>query len=170
MDGMCVADGVGGWARSGKGGADAGRWSRLLTHFCEKEVDEWWKGAPEYLSSAGKGNSADSEAGKPKERRRIRLSIGGGGGGGADLSGGWAQKVWKAGERAKEGMMREESRRRPLDPVEIMQRGYEKCLSCFLKEVSESCWDDRIATDSSFRGSTVLQRVCWRYYTTRRYI
>jgi hypothetical protein len=68
---MCIADGVGGWARNTKG--DAGRWSRLLTHFCEKEVEAWWS--------------------KKHEK--------------------------------------------PIDPVEIMQKGYERCLACILDEVSQ---------------------------------
>ncbi|WVQ85132.1 hypothetical protein IAT38_007297 [Cryptococcus sp. DSM 104549] len=89
-DGMCIADGVGAWARSGRGGADAGRWSRLLTHFCEEEVGDWWAGKTWYLA-------ADQGKGKGKEG---------------------------------EG----ELKRRSLDPVEIMQRGYEKCLSCAIAE------------------------------------
>ncbi|WVQ76915.1 hypothetical protein IAR50_006594 [Cryptococcus sp. DSM 104548] len=87
-DGMCIADGVGAWARSGRGGADAGRWSRLLTHFCEREVDGWWEGSEVYLKE--KKGAAEGE------------------------------------EEVRE--------RRPLDPVEIMQRGYEKCLSCAITE------------------------------------
>nr|ODO02146.1 hypothetical protein L204_00873 [Cryptococcus depauperatus CBS 7855] len=86
-DGLCVADGVGAWAQSGRGGANAGRWSALLAHFCELEVSDWCEGRQVY-SKPVKGK------GKESERRE----------------------------------------RRALDPVEIMQRGYEKCLSCAISE------------------------------------
>ena len=86
IDGMCVADGVGGWASAGRD-ADAGKWSRLLTHFCERETEAWW--------------AAD----------RAQES----------------EHVPESGARTS---------RKILDPVEIMQRGYEKCLSCMLHEVS----------------------------------
>lgn len=88
VDGVCVADGVGGWSRSGKGPGDPGRWARLLTHYCEEEVARWWAGADEYLTDPGD---------------------------------------WKRS-------FAREKQRRPLDPVEIMQRGYEKCLSCAAAE------------------------------------
>lgn len=97
VDGVCVADGVGGWSRSGKG-ADPGRWSRLLTHFCEEEVARWWAGTDDYIATE------------------------------EEVSG-WAARAWK---RSSEGGRH----RRPLDPVEIMQKGYEKCLACAATEVS----------------------------------
>ncbi|ORY22119.1 hypothetical protein BCR39DRAFT_552141 [Naematelia encephala] len=117
MDGMCIADGVGGWARSGRGDADAGRWSRLLTHFCEVEVGSWWAGDPAYLVNGG----ADATSDAPKSDK-------------ADDRGpsGWARKVWQRGAKESD----EGRKRRPLDPVEIMQRGFEKCLSCVTAEVS----------------------------------
>lgn len=108
-DGMCVADGVGGWASSGKNGADAGRWSRLLTHFCEREVDLWQNGKSVYamdqssLTSNSKGNQD------------------------------WTKKVWEAGGlKFSTGAVAR--KRKSVDPIEIMQRGYEKCLSCFTAE------------------------------------
>jgi protein phosphatase PTC7 len=108
-DAMCIADGVGGWARSGRGGANAARWSRLLTHFIREEVDLWWKGDSIYTERAGgrKAKKTWSEAwrdGKTKEDDTLGL---------------------------EEGM-----KRRKLDAVEIMQRGFEKCLSCVMSEVS----------------------------------
>ncbi|WWD22884.1 hypothetical protein CI109_107379 [Kwoniella shandongensis] len=121
LDGMCIADGVGGWARSGKGGADAGRWSRLLTHFCEEEVGDWWAGREVYLVSQ-----------KEKERTRRRTQDSGTAA--SSSSNGkekeWAKEAWKKG-KGEEGDGKE---RRPLDPVEIMQRGYEKCLACVTAE------------------------------------
>lgn len=90
VDGVCVADGVGGWSRSGKGPGDPGRWARLLTHFCEEEVARWWAGADEYLADSGDWKRAFARDKQPQ--------------------------------------------RRPLDPVEIMQRGYEKCLACAAQE------------------------------------
>ena len=92
-DGMCIADGVGGWARSTRGPADAGRWSRLLTHFCERETEAWWAGEEGYTIPVDRSSEDDSFGLEGRQRR-------------------------------------------PLDPVEIMQRGYEKCLACMLNEVS----------------------------------
>jgi hypothetical protein len=43
---------------------------------------------------------------------------------------GWAARAWKRG--AEGGKLH----RRPLDPVEIMQKGFEKCLACAAAEVS----------------------------------
>ncbi|KAK4685166.1 protein phosphatase PTC7, partial [Tremellales sp. Uapishka_1] len=114
IDGMCIADGVGGWAASGRGGADAGRWSRLLTHFCEVEVAAWWAGAEHYVIEGGKADSGHYNplAGKNP----------------------W---TWKT----KRGQTDDDSQglptgqtRRPLDPVEIMQTGFEKCLACVAAE------------------------------------
>ena len=115
LDGMCIADGVGGWARSGRGGADAGRWSRLLTHFCEVEVGQWWAGAEGYLDEAA------------LEERGMS---------------GWARRSWTKhrGEDSMEGL-EGGRKRKPLDPVEIMQKGYEKCLACVLAEVGFSPGD-----------------------------
>ena len=123
IDGMCIADGVGGWARSGRGGADAGRWSRLLTHFCEVEVGEWWAGAEGYLA-------LEVDRSKEEEvRRRREAAL-------ADEGvSGWARSAWTRRERdvgEGDGL----GGRRPLDPVEIMQKGYEKCLACVTAEVS----------------------------------
>ncbi|BEI93906.1 uncharacterized protein CcaverHIS019_0603650 [Cutaneotrichosporon cavernicola] len=97
VDGVCVADGVGGWSRSGTGPGDPGRWARLLTHFCEEEVERWWAGADDYMTTDD------------------------------DVSG-WAARAWKRGSEEKQ------KHRRPLDPVEIMQKGYEKCLACAAQE------------------------------------
>ena len=119
---MCIADGVGGWARSGGGQADAGRWSRLLTHFCEVEVTQWWAGKEEYAAASVDAASSDAGSSAREESG----------------SGGWASKAWKSiTDKSTDKSNAEEVKRRPLDPVEIMQRGYEKCLSCVLQEVSE---------------------------------
>ncbi|GMK54181.1 hypothetical protein CspeluHIS016_0107670 [Cutaneotrichosporon spelunceum] len=99
IDGVCVADGVGGWSRSGTGPGDPGRWARLLTHFCEEEVERWWAGTDDYMTTDG------------------------------DVSG-WAARAWKRGSEDR----KERKHRRPLDPVEIMQKGYEKCLACAAQE------------------------------------
>jgi hypothetical protein len=136
---MCVADGVGGWARSGRGGADAGRWSRLLTHFCETEVTAWWAGKEEYLEQIPGGVTGAEET--------LRMQAAS-----ADEGvHGWAGKLWKGREARGNGHglglglsdedasgVREGWRRRTLDPVEIMQRGFEKCLACVLAEVSST--------------------------------
>ncbi|WVR03233.1 hypothetical protein IAU60_000224 [Kwoniella sp. DSM 27419] len=129
-DGMCIADGVGGWSRSGKDGADAGRWSRLLTHFCEEEVSDWWAGKEVYLVAAkpkpntiGKRASESSTSsdaqGKQTEKKQ-----------------GWAKELWEDRQHNLDAKQKEEAgrERRPLDPVEIMQRGFEKCLACVLTE------------------------------------
>lgn len=97
-----ISDGVGGWSSArrkrqqrvvrfdgdeggrkeiwveGEGDADPGRFSRLLMHFCERQVEEW---------------------------RKVRQG--------------------KKGEEVK-----------VLDPVEIMQKGYEKCIDTVQTEVS----------------------------------
>lgn len=111
-DSMCIADGVGGWARSGRGGANAARWSRLLTHFIHEEIDLWWKGDPVYtepVSSGNKGKKSWSETWRDSKTQE------------------------DDGVGLEEGM-----KRRRLDAVEIMQRGFEKCLSCVMAEVSFS--------------------------------
>lgn len=114
MDGMCIADGVGGWAKSGRGGADAGRWSRLLTHFCEVELGLWDRGIGPY--SAGRGET------------------------GLEGSEEWSKKIWENAKDSNGGRDADWSSnhqgRKAVDPVEIMQRGFEKCLSCFVNEVS----------------------------------
>lgn len=112
-DSMCIADGVGGWASSGKGGANAARWSRLLTHFVREEIDLWWKGDPIYTESGSSGKV--------------------GGKGKKSWSDAWREAKTKEddGTGLEPGMTR-----RKLDAVEIMQRGFEKCLSCVLSEVS----------------------------------
>ena len=110
-DSMCIADGVGGWARSGKGGANAARWSRLLTHFIREEVDLWWKGDPIYTESA-------SSAGKKGKKT-------------------WSETWRDSKTKEDDGLGLDEGmKRRKLDAVEIMQRGFEKCLSCVMSEVS----------------------------------
>ncbi|RSH89582.1 hypothetical protein EHS25_002133 [Saitozyma podzolica] len=134
-DGMCVADGVGGWARSGRGGADAGRWSRLLTHFCEGEVAAWWAGAEGYVEPApSQGKGRGKAQGKGEGESAL---------GPEDGVSGWTRRLWP---RAQAGTIGAEARdddahglpdgvrRRKLDPVEIMQRGFEKCLACVLQE------------------------------------
>lgn len=106
VDGMCIADGVGGWARSGRGGADAGRWSRLLTHFCEVELGSWSAGRGVYAVDTGSSSS--------------------------ESNGKWSDAAWKNAQdqRVTKG------KKKAVDPVEIMQRGFENCLSCFTSEVS----------------------------------
>jgi protein phosphatase PTC7 len=109
-DAMCIADGVGGWAKSGRGGANAARWSRLLTHFIREEIDLWWKGDAIYtepIPSGGKGKKTWSETWRDSKTQE------------------------DDGLGLEEGM-----KRRKLDAVEIMQRGFEKCLSCVMSEVS----------------------------------
>ncbi|WVW81446.1 hypothetical protein I302_103440 [Kwoniella bestiolae CBS 10118] len=145
-DGLCIADGVGGWSRSAEKKADPGRWSRLLTHFVEEEVNDWWVGKEYYLAPKGNdiGGIERSEQikqkGKEKEQERPR---------------GWARESWeKKGEGSKVNMSttstthtrhssgtgkalkngKHRKERRPIDPVEIMQRGFEKCLSCINAE------------------------------------
>ena len=135
MDGMCIADGVGGWARSGRGRADAGRWSRLLTHFCEVEVGGWWAGKPPYLASTATPTEDKTERGRGgREGRGLSK------GDTQDAAGpsGWAKKAWREAGGQQKNMNMEEGKRQPLDPVEIMQRGYEKCLSCVTSEVGTS--------------------------------
>lgn len=147
---MCIADGVGGWARSGRGGAaDPGRWSRLLTHFCEVELGDWWAGAEFYLydDKTNKKRKVDvgggAETGK-KEGSKESVKTVHRGDTVVESNEGkqWAKDVWASatGKNAKDKKITaatEEGRtRRPLNPVEIMQRGYEKCLACATAEVS----------------------------------
>lgn len=139
MDGMCIADGVGGWAKSGRGGADAGRWSRLLTHFCEVELGMWDQGVGVYadvtlgesgVEGKGKGEKVE-ERGKEWSKRVWENAM--------DPKGGknsWAKEAAVAMNTADaKGMGKGKGKRRALDPVEIMQRGFEKCLACFANEV-----------------------------------
>lgn len=104
-----ISDGVGGWSSArrkrqqrrvirfdgeeggkleswveGEGDADPGRFSRLLMHFCEREVEDW--------------------------RRRVGK---------------------REGKEGKDGKEKE-----VLDPVVVMQQGYEKCIECVQNEVS----------------------------------
>lgn len=109
LDSMCVADGVGGWARSGRDGADAARWSMLLTHFCEAEVGKWWDGAEEYIERYEKTTSSK-------------------------VGGSWVKQKWQ--EDMDTSGLEQGWRRKELDPIEIMQKGFEKCLACALAEVS----------------------------------
>ena len=127
LDGMCIADGVGGWARSGRGGADAGRWSRLLTHFCEVELESWGEGKGHYALDM---DPATTNTGKGLATE------------------GWSKKVWEAGGmKFSTGNAR--GKRKNVDPVEIMQRGYEKCLSCFMAEVGCLSSSPRVPSDRS---------------------
>ena len=119
---MCIADGVGGWARSGRGGADAGRWSRLLTHFCEVEVAEWWAGAEAYLDEVVLEKMKQRGSGERVQQEQ-------------DING-WASRAWAAGRGGEDAEGLQDGRRRkPLDPIEIMQKGFEKCLACVTAEV-----------------------------------
>lgn len=134
---MCIADGVGGWAKSGRGGADAGRWSRLLTHFCEVELGLWDQGLGVYADQDGGGsksvqsgewskkaweNAMDPKGGKDSWAKTSATSLEGAGG---------------TGKRSSASLSsRAKGKRKALDPVEIMQRGFEKCLACFINEVS----------------------------------
>ncbi|GHJ85949.1 hypothetical protein NliqN6_2351 [Naganishia liquefaciens] len=102
-----ISDGVGGWSNArrkrqqrrvirfdgdeggkleswveGEGDADPGRFSRLLMHFCEREVEDW--------------------------RRRVAK---------------------QEGKEGKDGKGKE-----VLDPVVVMQQGYEKCIECVQNE------------------------------------
>ncbi|WVQ94097.1 hypothetical protein IAU59_001175 [Kwoniella sp. CBS 9459] len=141
-DGMCIADGVGGWSRSGKGGADAGRWSRLLTHFCEEEVGDWWAGKEVYLVQTSSKNRHGSQAsGSTPDKNRTKSVHSQAGEGQSQPKQGWAKELWEDRDKIKstattsgqEGQEKQRERR-PLDPVEIMQRGFEKCLACVLAE------------------------------------
>ncbi|KAL1408900.1 hypothetical protein Q8F55_005714 [Vanrija albida] len=77
---------------------------QLLTHYCEEEVARWWAGADDYMTSD-------------------------------DDASGWAARAWKRGAESEAGgATAVRKHRRPLDPVEIMQKGYEKCLSCAATE------------------------------------
>jgi len=109
-DSMCIADGVGGWARSGRGGANAARWSRLLTHFIREEIDLWWKGDVIYTEPVSSGNKGKKS---------------------------WSE-TWRDSKTQEDDAvgLEEGMKRRKLDAVEIMQRGFEKCLSCVMSEVS----------------------------------
>ncbi|EIW73408.1 hypothetical protein TREMEDRAFT_73064 [Tremella mesenterica DSM 1558] len=118
LDGMCIADGVGSWAKSNRGGADASRWSRLLTHFCEGELDSWWASREDYMMKADEKKGLEA----------VEVD---------DGPHAWARDGWKEGEaseKEKTGLKAERRRRRPLSPVEIMQKGFEKCLACSLQE------------------------------------
>lgn len=147
-DGMCVADGVGGWAKSGRGGADASRWSRLLTHFCETELSAWWAGADEYVEKVDEVERRNEAERKMRKAAAMRDE---------GLGGSWAGRIFGAAAPAAGSQgetsglppaQRDEDddtvglqdgwKRRRLDPVEIMQRGFEKCLACVLAEVSRS--------------------------------
>ncbi|OCF71388.1 hypothetical protein I204_08015 [Kwoniella mangroviensis CBS 8886] len=146
-DGLCIADGVGGWSRSASSGekkADPGRWSRLLTHFVEEEVNDWWVGKEYYLLPREKGN----EKGNDKDRNQKSTQ----------KQQGWARESWEnnlggsmkmsssasissapsstssGSINGKVKSLKRERERRPIDPVEIMQRGFEKCLSCINDE------------------------------------
>ncbi|WWC67154.1 uncharacterized protein I206_101061 [Kwoniella pini CBS 10737] len=133
-DGLCIADGVGGWSRSAsasKGSADAGRWSRLLTHFVEEEVADWWNGKEYYLISKEKGASKDEKSQYDSSLKKKNQSQG------------WARESWEnklnrnmssSALTSSSEKFNRESERRPIDPVEIMQRGFEKCLSCINAE------------------------------------
>nr|KIR47371.1 hypothetical protein I312_03132 [Cryptococcus bacillisporus CA1280] len=129
-DGLCIADGVGAWARSGRGGADAGRWSALMTHFCEVEVGDWWSGKDVYLKDP-KGKVK----GKGKERDKSS-SVANKGSSGNKAHGESKDKGKGKSSGVEEELAEGERERRPLDPVEIMQRGYEKCLSCAISELT----------------------------------
>lgn len=109
-DAMCIADGVGGWAKSGRGGANAARWSRLLTHFIREEIDLWWKGDPIYIEPIPNGSKGKKT---------------------------WSE-TWRDSKTHEDDALglEEGMKRRKLDAVEIMQRGFEKCLSCVMSEVS----------------------------------
>ncbi|WWC85491.1 uncharacterized protein L201_000355 [Kwoniella dendrophila CBS 6074] len=173
-DGLCIADGVGGWSRSSsKGSADAGRWSRLLTHFVEEEVSDWWNGKEYYLSSP---KTNKSNKGKEKEKMIDKSSMENDQVKAKDQQQkkkqGWARETWEnrsnfnkpsssssisvsASTSPKSPISSQPSRhssseahvtsqsqaqkedereRRPIDPVEIMQRGFEKCLACINAE------------------------------------
>lgn len=104
-----------------------------MTHFCEEEVGNWWSGKDVYLRNPrGKGKCKGKERGKNSSVQSKESS----GNKGNDKSN-------DKGKGKSSGMEEEiaegEKERRPLDPVEIMQRGYEKCLSCAISEVRSTC-------------------------------
>lgn len=104
-----------------------------MTHFCEEEVGNWWSGKDVYLRNPrGKVKCKGKERGKNSSVQSKESS----GNKGNDRSN-------DKGKGKSSGMEEEiaegEKERRPLDPVEIMQRGYEKCLSCAISEVRSTC-------------------------------
>lgn len=100
-----------------------------MTHFCEEEVGDWWSGKDVYLKDPkGKGK------GKGKERDKSS-SVENKGSSGNKAHGESKDKGKGKSSGVEEEVAEGERERRPLDPVEIMQRGYEKCLSCAISEV-----------------------------------
>lgn len=108
-------------------------------------MKSWWDGAEEYVERIppGQGNGTDSA---------------------------WAEKLWSGNIRLTARLksataddalgLPEGTRRRKLDPVEIMQRGFEKCLSCFLAEVSPSTvWAFVWGKGSDELGQEIAQRM-----------
>ncbi len=64
----------------------------------------------------------------------------------------WGKIAWSKGRGEDDGEGIEGGRRRkPLDPVEIMQKGFEKCLACVIAEVGHP-----FVLSSSVRGEGSL--------------
>lgn len=158
-DGLGIADGVGGWTSSrrrmrpkkpspspelgqtqGSEGeqdgameeveeeipADPGMFARLLMGFCEDSLEKWghstWNGSS--LGSSSK--SGMSPTGSSSE-----------GGSSSSHTGGEANgHVEGSANGAVDG--KDKGKKKQLDPVEIMQMGYERCMDVVRAEVSPS--------------------------------
>lgn len=142
-----IADGVGGWTsararsyaaagggsaadddeatiaeRARRARADPGLFSRLLMHYCEREVDAWKRGDPAWLVEGASNGVSDGER-PQRSKDGLSMSFSGGDQGGAR-------------EDVADG--RDDLLRRPLDPVEVMQKAYERCMDAVQHEVSRA--------------------------------
>ncbi|KAJ9107288.1 hypothetical protein QFC21_000735 [Naganishia friedmannii] len=174
-DSLGISDGVGGWSsarrkrqqrrikfdtdgedgtpgrRGGEewveaeGDADPGRFSRLLMHFCEREVDAWRaRAAAAAAAAAGKDVSVTKGPDRRQQGRGEAASDSDGSVGvNAASDSTLAEKESSTGSESRgEGAYGNPSGKesvvdvvmKPLDPVEVMQKGYEKCLECVQSE------------------------------------
>lgn len=171
-----IADGVGGWtaararsyakttredgedeesitARARKPKADPGLFSRLLMHYCDREVEAWRGGKEDWLqvpttNGSGKvdGESADGSSAN---------------GSGLSMSFGTESLDAQGREKQVDSLpaLANGRVRRALDPVEVMQKAYERCMDAIRAEVSRKSFlplvlynADLIAFPSSFPG------------------
>lgn len=132
-----IADGVGGWTsararsyaaagggsaadddeatiaeRARRARADPGLFSRLLMHYCEREVDAWKRGDPAWLAETS--SKTNGEGGG------ISMSFSNGG---------------RESDKGQDAKLDDDRIRRPLDPVEVMQKAYERCMEAVQHEV-----------------------------------
>lgn len=138
-DSLGIADGVGGWSTRKRrqptpdegedvvhptGYADPGMFARLLMGFCEDSLAGYWdRGDEEWLSDEGDSSSDDMNN---------KMSFSSSGGEASDKDE-WANPIR---ERAMDSMNSQQQQqqqrqpsRRPLSPIEIMQRGFERTMS-----------------------------------------